>query len=94
MGAVRVEGCEAGALVLLPRGLWVCYRAGRIDPLPASAGPAWVAAVRQTRKLDAIECAGLAGVRVETALGWERGEPVTPRAARRLMRALRLGEGP
>ena len=89
-GCVRQGSRSNGALLLLPLGLWVRYNAGEISALPKEAGAAWLGAVCASRHLTTEECAALARVKLARLESWQAGEPVDPKAIRRLLTALHL----
>ena len=89
-GCVRQGARSNGALLLLPLGLWVRYNAGEITALPPETGAAWLSAVCDARRLTADECAALARVKPARLESWQTGEPVDPKAIRRLLTALHL----
>lgn len=95
LGIVREGARDVGALLLMPRGLWVRYNSGAVRPLPPLAGAKWLGALRAKRRLKVEEIGPLAGVKPETFAGWEAGEQaVSVNHIRRLLRALHMNAGP
>jgi len=91
LGIVRENASDVGALLLLPRGLWVRYNSGTVKPLPPAAGALWLKAIRTRRRLAVEEIGPLAGVKPETFGAWEAGQqPVSVNHIRRLLRALHM----
>lgn len=94
LGIVREGQRDVGALLLMPRGLWVRYNSGEVRPLPMVVGALWLKALRAKRRLAVEEIGPLAGVKPETFVAWEAGEqPVSVNHIRRLLRALHMDAG-
>ena len=94
LGIVREGQRDVGALLLMPRGLWVRYNSGAVRPLLPVAGAMWLQALRTKRRLATEEIGPLAGVKPETFAAWETGEqPVSVNHIRRLLRALHMDAG-
>ncbi|HPA18851.1 MAG TPA: helix-turn-helix transcriptional regulator [Verrucomicrobiae bacterium] len=94
LGIVREGQRDVGALLLMPRGLWVRYNSGEVRPLPMVVGALWLRALRAKRRLAVEEIGPLAGVKPETYGAWEAGEqPVSVNHIRRLLHALHMDAG-
>lgn len=93
LGIVREGTSDVGALLLMPRGLWVRYNSGTVRPLAAVAGALWLKALRAKRRLAVEEIGPLAGVKPETFAAWETGQqPISVNHIRRLLRALHMNQ--
>lgn len=91
LGIVREGARDVGALLLMPRGLWVRYNSGAVRALPPMAGALWLKALRLKRRLAIEEIGPLAGVKPETFAAWESGEQaISVNHIRRLLRALHM----